>query len=373
VDKILATEQVTMFRSVYQGKRVLITGHTGFKGSFLAYYLKKLGSELCGIALKPETSPAHWELLNIDMRSEICDIRDFERVKAVFDSFRPEIVFHLAAQPIVRTSYLIPRETFEVNCMGTVNILDLCRQSDSVHSVVVVTSDKCYENVEKSAGYVESDPMGGYDPYSASKGCAELIANSYRRAFFNPDDYGKTHQILLASARAGNVIGGGDWACDRLVPDLMRSAASGVPARIRNPRATRPFQHVLEPLSGYLLLGAELFCGSKTASGAWNFGPDSNGIIDVGTAAAKLQEKWEKIDFIIDPPAGQPHEATLLHLDCTKAAEKLHWHGVLSTEEMFNFTAGWYRAFYQENRVVTGEQLDEYLLLAEKRGLSWIK
>ncbi len=362
-----------MFKSVYQGKRVLITGHTGFKGSYLALWLKQLGCELCGIALAPETSPAHWELLNIDMRSEICDIRNFDRVKAVFDDFRPEIVFHLAAQPIVRTSYQIPRETFDVNIMGTVNILDICRQSGSVHSIVVVTSDKCYENVEKSTGYVESDPMGGYDPYSASKGGAELVVNSFARSFFNPADYGRKHRILLASARAGNVIGGGDWACDRLVPDIMRAAAAGIPARLRNPRATRPFQHVLEPLSGYLLLGAELFRGNTAAAGAWNFGPADDGVIDVGTAAESLKKQWEKISFVIDPPAGQPHEAALLQLNCSKAAERLHWQGVLSTDEMFSFTAGWYRAFYQEKRVITGEQLDEYLLLAEKRGLSWIK
>jgi CDP-glucose 4,6-dehydratase len=362
-----------MFASVYQGKKVLITGHTGFKGSFLALWLQSLGCELCGIALEPETVPAHWSLLDLKMRSEICDIRDAAKVEAVINSFQPEIVFHLAAQPIVRTSYLIPRETFEVNIMGTVNILDICRRSDSVHSIVVVTSDKCYENVEKSAGYKESDPMGGYDPYSASKGCAELVANSFARSFFNPAEYGRKHHTLLATARAGNVIGGGDWAADRLVPDIMKAAAAGIPARIRNPHATRPFQHVLEPLSGYLLLGAKLCQGDTGAAGAWNFGPDNDGIIDVGTAAKMLSKQWSNINFTIDPPPDQPHEATLLHLDCTKAAEKLHWHGVLANEEMFRFTADWYKAFYQENKVISRQQLDEYISLAEKRDLSWIK
>ena len=362
-----------MFDSVYKGRRVLLTGHTGFKGSWLAFWLRKLGAEVCGAALEAAPEPNHYRLLAPEIRSEICDIRNTQHLQEIFTGFQPETVFHLAAQPIVRLSYEIPAETFDVNLMGTVNILDMCRRTSSVRSVVVITSDKCYENKEQLAGYTENDPMGGYDPYSASKGCAELASASFARSFFNPADYGKKHRTLLATARAGNVIGGGDWAADRLIPDLMRAAASGVPARIRNPHATRPWQHVLEPLSGYLQLGSGLFQGKTELAGAWNFGPDNNGIIDVGTAARQLQQQWPEIDFIIDPPPEQPHEATLLHLDCTKARDLLSWHGVLTPAEMFDFTSQWYREYYKNNRIITAEQLEKYINLAEKQGLLWTK
>ena len=361
-----------MFDSIYKGRKVLITGHTGFKGSWLAAWLKMLGADVCGIALEPETAPAHWNLLALDVKSVICDIRDREKLQKIFAEFQPETVFHLAAQPIVLRSYGIPVETFEINVMGTANILECCRNTPSVRAIVAVTSDKCYENREQTAGYTESDPMGGYDPYSASKGCCELVVSSYRRSFFNTADYGRKHQLLLASARAGNVIGGGDWAKDRLVPDIMRAAAAGVAAKIRNPFATRPWQYVLEPLSGYLQLGAELFLGKCSAAGAWNFGPDADGVVSVGKAAEMLAEKWEDIKFVFDTPAEQPHEATLLQLDCSKAHEELAWHGVLTPEEMFSFTAEWYREYYRNDRVITGEQLDRYIALAAERGLAWI-
>ncbi|MBR7131491.1 MAG: CDP-glucose 4,6-dehydratase [Lentisphaeria bacterium] len=361
-----------MFNSVYQGKRVLLTGHTGFKGSYLASWLSRMGAEVCAVALAPESSPAHWDLLSLPVESHLVDIRELAGLQQIFTSFQPEMVFHLAAQPIVRLSYDIPVETFETNVMGTVNILECCRRAPSLRAAVIVTSDKCYENREQSAGYIESDPMGGYDPYSASKGCCELVVSSYRRSFFNTADYGRKHQLLLASARAGNVIGGGDWAKDRLVPDIMRAAAAGVAAKIRNPFATRPWQYVLEPLSGYLQLGAELFLGKCSAAGAWNFGPDADGVVSVGKAAEMLAEKWEDIKFVFDTPAEQPHEATLLQLDCSKAHEKLAWHGVLTPEEMFSFTAEWYREYYRNDRVITGEQLDRYIALAAERGLAWI-
>lgn len=362
-----------MFNDIYRGKRVLITGHTGFKGSFLALWLKMLGADVCGIALVPETAPAHWDLLDLKIRSELCDIRDKEKVSAVFSSFQPEIIFHLAAQPLVRLSYEIPVETFEVNCMGTVNILELCRKTPSVKAIVAVTSDKCYENKETMHGYNESDPMGGYDPYSASKGCAELIISSYRRSFFNVEEYGKEHNVLLASARAGNVIGGGDWAKDRLIPDMMKAAAAEKITSIRNPGAIRPFQHVFEPLSGYLLLGGKLLAGETAAAGAWNFGPDQSGIITVREAAEKLASRWEKIRLDFPRITKAPHEAGLLLLDCSKAAEKLLWHGTLSADEMFDFTAGWYREFYGNKKVISSEQLTEYIRLAGERDLSWTK
>ncbi|MBQ9786890.1 MAG: CDP-glucose 4,6-dehydratase [Lentisphaeria bacterium] len=362
-----------MFNDIYRGKRVLVTGSTGFKGSWLCAWLQMLGSEVCGIALEPETSPAHYPLLNLKMRQEICDIRNREKMQEIFSSFQPEIVFHLAAQPLVRLSYRIPAETFEVNVMGTVNVLEVCRNTPQLRAIVAVTSDKCYENKEQLSGYRESDPMGGHDPYSSSKGCSELVINSYRRSFFSPSEYGKSHRVLLASGRAGNVIGGGDWAQDRLIPDMVKAAAAGVPAGIRNPHATRPWQHVLEPLSGYLLLGAELFQGNRAVAAPWNFGPDESGVTDVKTAVEMMQKKWHEITFFINEDPGAVHEAKLLQLNCTRAAELLAWHGVLRAEEMFEFTARWYRKFYRENKVVTFEQLEKYIALAEERGLKWSK
>lgn len=360
-----------MFKSVYSGRRVLVTGHTGFKGSWLCAWLKMLNAEICGIALEAKTDPAHWKLLDMDIDSRICDIRDREKIQNIFREFQPEIVFHLAAQPIVRLSYEIPAETFEVNVMGTVNILDICRSTPGVKAIVAVTSDKCYENREQHTGYCETDPMGGFDPYSASKGCSELVINSYRKSFFAPAAYGTAHRTLLASGRAGNVIGGGDWARDRLIPDIVRATAGNHPARVRNPLSTRPWQHVLEPLSGYLQLGAELFLGNTCAAEAWNFGPDENGVINVGNAAKRMQEFWDEITFVCDTPPDQPHEAGLLHLNCRKANEKLQWHGVLTAKEMFEFTALWYRKFYRENRIVTIDQLEKYIELAQKRNLKW--
>ena len=361
-----------MFNSIYHGKKVLVTGHTGFKGSWLCSFLRLLGAEVCGIALPPETPLSHWQLLDIPMPSLEIDIRDREKLIAAVKDFQPEFLFHLAAQPIVRYSYEIPAETFDTNVMGTVNILEACRQTPSLRSAVIITSDKCYENREQLAGYTENDPMGGFDPYSASKGCAELVVSSYRRSFFHPDNYGKSHHLLLASARAGNVIGGGDWAKDRLVPDIMQAAAKGEPALIRNPLATRPWQHVLEPLSGYLLLGQKLYEGDISAASPWNFGPAADGVINVQTACAMLQGAWEKISFEIAPVAGQPHEAKLLTLDCSKAEKLLRWHGVFSAEEMFGFTSQWYKEFYTDGKVITAEQLAAYLDLAEKRNLSWM-
>jgi len=306
-----------MFNSIYNGRKVLVTGHTGFKGSWLVYWLKALGAEVCGVSLPVPTAPAHWALLQLEMRSEIADIRDLEMLKKIFTSFRPEIVFHLAAQPLVRFSYREPVETFETNVIGTVRVLDACRTCDSVRAIVNVSSDKCYENREWVWGYRENDPMGGYDPYSASKGCAELVAGAYRQSYFNPETYGTKHQVLLASCRVGNVVGGGDWAEDRLVPDMMRAASRGETVTIRSPHATRPWQHVLEPLSGYLQVGQKLLEGQVAFSGPWNFGPEDEGAISVEKVVRCIHEFWPKVNCQFGSE-GEPHEAGLLKLDISK-------------------------------------------------------
>ena len=362
-----------MFNDVYRKCRVLITGHTGFKGSWLSFWLSELGAEGCGVALPPEGTPNHWELLKLGIRSQVCDIRDLDNLKAVFDDFRPEIVFHLAAQPLVRRSYRDPAATFDINVTGTANVLEAVRGCDAVRATVVVTSDKCYENREWQRPYREDDPMGGYDPYSASKGCAELVAASFRRSFFNPADYGVKHHTLLASARAGNVLGGGDWAEDRLVPDIMRGAAKGEAALIRNPASVRPWQHVLESLSGYLALGERLLAGTADFADGWNFGPAAGEPVTVGEAAEALRREWPDIKLVSAPPAEAPHEAKLLRLDCSKAERRLKWRGVWTPKECFRRTARWYRDFYRKGRLDTADDLREYFRAAEEAGLAWTK
>lgn len=361
-----------MFNQIYKNRRVLVTGHTGFKGSWLCRWLSVLGAEICGVSLPMDTEQAHVDLLNTAMRSELCDIRDKDGIRKIFEDFKPEIVFHLAAQPIVRRSYVEPAATFETNVMGTINVLEACRNIDTIAAIVVITSDKCYENREQLWGYREHDAMGGYDPYSASKGCTELVVSSYRRSFFNVNDFGKKHNVLLASVRAGNVIGGGDWASDRLVPDIMRATAVGKTTIIRSPYSVRPWQHVLEPLSGYLLLGARLFAGDAAVADGWNFGPADNAIITVEQAAQQLALYWNDISLSIMPPPEQPHEAGLLRLDCSKAKYELGWSGVLTPEETFEMTAVWYKEFYRNGMVITDSQLCDYVDKARCREAVWI-
>jgi len=356
----------SLFENIYKDRRVLITGHTGFKGSWLTLWLEHLGAKVAGYSLSPPTQPNHYDLLNLSCDSTIGDIRDIEKLKQVFSRFEPEIVFHLAAQPLVRYSYKEPKETFEVNVIGTVNVSDMCRITPSVKAIVNITSDKCYENKEWVWGYRENDPMGGYDPYSASKGCSELVTNAYRNSFFHPEQYGKTHHVLVASARAGNVIGGGDWGADRLVPDIMRSAAKGEKVIIRSPYAIRPWQHVLEPLSGYLLLGQKLLEGKKEFSGAWNFGPGSNDHHQVITVVKNMQNFWDKIDFsIMSDDEEKPHEANLLKLDCSKAYIRLGWKPVWNSFTAFEKTAIWYRNFYDGTNIISCQNLSEYIDSAE--------
>lgn len=361
-----------LFNNIYKGKKVLITGHTGFKGSWLSLWLIKLGADVIGYALEPPTKPSHFELLNLNMISIIGDIRDRDKLNSIIKTYKPDIVFHLSAQPLVRYSYINPLETFEINVMGTINLFEACRNTESVKAIVNVTSDKCYENKEWIWGYRENDPLGGYDPYSASKACAELVTISYRNSFFNPEDYGKKHNILLASVRSGNVIGGGDWGRDRLIPDIVRAITKNKKLYIRNPKATRPWQHVLEPLSGYLMLGQKLLEGRKEFADAWNFGPSDEGHINVETVVKSVKKRWNKFEYGIDSMSDNLHEAGLLKLDCSKAYTLLHWKPVWSFEKALDLTVRWYRGYYEEGKIYTEEDLEEYINDAKRLNLEWV-
>ncbi len=361
MSSLFSDSQSKIFNGIYSGKKVLITGHTGFKGSWLAFWLMQMGAEVCGYALEPPTKPNHFDLLKLDIRSEIGDIRDREKLYNVFKNFKPEIVFHLAAQPLVRLSYKEPLTTLETNIIGTANIFEACRQTSSVKAVINVTSDKCYENREWVWGYRENDPMGGYDPYSASKGCAELITTCYRNSYFNLDKYKKEHDLLLASCRAGNVIGGGDWADDRLIPDIMKAASKGETVIIRKPKSTRPWQHVLEPLNGYLLVGQKLLEGKKEFADAWNFGPSDSQVLSVEEVIIQMQKYWSDIKFKVEEDQNAPHEANLLKLDCSKAHTKLKWKPVWSNEQTFEKTANWYMSYYNNVALNTENNLKHFM------------
>lgn len=354
-----------MFGNHYQGRRVLLTGHTGFKGSWLALWLQQLGAQVTGVSLSPATSPSHWDLLGLDMPDSRIDIRDAAAVADVVHTVAPEIVFHLAAQPLVRRSYRDPLETWSTNVMGTANLLEACRYQSSVRAIVVITTDKCYENQEWEWGYRENDRLGGHDPYSASKAGAELVAASYRNAFFS-----QPYAPLLASARAGNVIGGGDWAEDRLIPDLVRAIARNSVLEIRSPNATRPWQHVLESLSGYLCLGEKLLEGKKEFAQAWNFGPDVDGNRSVADVLARLKSVWPAFAWHVTAHP-QPHEANLLHLDSAKARQQLGWSPVWTLDDGLGATAQWYRAQHEQGALISQDQLQAYIYDAKRAGMTW--
>lgn len=354
------------FDDTYRGRRVLLTGHTGFKGSWMAAWLSQMGAEVTGLALPPYGAPNHWDLLDTSTTDLRGDIRDLTMVQAAFDQAQPEIVFHLAAQALVRRSYRDPLESWSTNVMGTANILELCRRAPSVRAVVVITTDKVYANNEWPWGYREIDRLGGHDPYSASKAACELVVDSYRKAFGHADS-----APLMATARAGNVIGGGDWSEDRLIPDLIRAVQLRTSLEIRSPQATRPWQHVLECLSGYLLLGQRLLEGKAEFADAWNFGPASEDNRTVAEVLTALQRFWPELAWSISA-AMQPHEANLLYLDCAKASSHLHWAPVWTLEEGIEMTADWYRAFQATGSVRTTEQLGRYLESARAAGYSWI-
>lgn len=333
--------------NTYYNKTVLVTGHTGFKGSWLAIWLKELGADVVGYALDPPSEPNNFEVTKLrdKIRHIQGDIRDLDLLMATLRKYQPEFVFHLAAQPIVRLSYNEPKMTFDTNVGGTVNVFEAVRLNPCVKVLVNITSDKCYENKEWVWGYRENDPMGGHDPYSASKGCAELVFNSYLKSFF-PSRVEQNRQIGAASARAGNVIGGGDWGMDRLVPDCIRALSSGQAISIRSPYAIRPWQHVLEPLSGYLRLGAGLWEDPEKYSGAWNFGPDDSSHLTVAEMADRLIKCWGDGSWenLSDPQA--LHEAKLLKLNCDKAHAELNWSSIFTIDECLRMTADWYKEFY---------------------------
>ena len=339
------------FKGLYKEKKVLVTGHTGFKGSWLAIWLKELGADVIGYSLAPPSVPNNFEAAKLQDRMTHAhgDIRDLDRLIETFKKYQPEFVFHLAAQSLVRLSYDDPKLTFDTNIGGTVNVFEAVRKTPGVKVLVNITSDKCYENREWVWGYRENDPMGGHDPYSASKGCAELVFNAYLQSFFS-EKAAHSSNIGAASARAGNVIGGGDWGQDRLVPDCIRALISGQKIGIRSPHAIRPWQHVLEPLSGYLGLGALLTQDPKKYSGAWNFGPEDSSHLTVAEVVKKLIYHWGSgaWEDLADPKA--PHEANLLKLCCDKAHVELNWYSVLSIDECLQMTANWYKEFYSGNQ-----------------------
>lgn len=358
-----------LFGGAYAGRRVLITGHTGFKGSWMALWLQELGAKVGGLALAPGTDPAHWNLLGLQLAHDArVDLRNAAAVRDAVAAFQPEIVFHLAAQTLVRRGYREPTATFDTNVSGLVHLFEAVRRCASVRVVVNATTDKVYEPHITSTGYREDDRLGGYDPYSTSKACAEMVSTCYRHSYFDCDD-GRGHAVRLATARAGNVIGGGDWGEDRLVPDLVRAAASGQPLRLRNPQATRPWQHVLEPLSGYLRIGQALLSGAATGD-AWNFGPAADATLGVGEVVARLQHSWPQLQVQHDR-GPHPHEAAFLTLDCSKVERELGWHPVWNADTTLQRTARWYQAFAEDRRVCSRDDLSAYVADARRAVLEW--
>ena len=339
-----------MFDNIYKKKTALITGHTGFKGSWLAIWLKELGADIVGYSLAPPSEPNNFEATKL--REKITDIhgdiRDLDRLMETFKKYQPEFVFHLAAQPLVRLSYDEPKMTFDTNVGGTVNVFEAVRKAPSVKVLVNITSDKCYENREWVWGYRENDPLGGHDPYSASKGCAELVFSAYLKSFFSQST-AQNRQIGAASARAGNVIGGGDWGTNRLVPDCIRALSRHQPIGIRR-HAIRPWQHVLEPLGGYLRLGVLLSQYPEKYSGAWNFGPDDSSHLTVAAMVDRLIKYWGDGSWndLSDPQA--LHETSLLKLNCEKAHAELNWRSALTIDECLQMTADWYKKFYTDSQ-----------------------
>lgn len=362
-----------LFGGAYRNRRVLVTGHTGFKGSWLTLWLLRLDAEVAGYSKDVPTRPSNFEVLGLrnKIRHIKGDVTDIKRLDKAFRDFSPDIVFHLAAQALARRSYDIPRETFYTNLGGTVNILECLRRSDSVKAAVVVTSDKCYQNIEQEAGYREGDRLGGGDPYSASKACAEIAAAAYMHSFFKENG-----RLNIATARAGNVIGGGDWAEDRIIPDCVRAISRGKDMMMRNPDATRPWQHVLEPLSGYLFLGQRLLQRAEGVNGeAFNFGPDEKVIKSVREVIELFLSYWGEGAWEYRPLKDGKKESKLLRLCCEKAHSRLGWAAALDFEECVRMTAEWYKNYYARNKDMAGvanSEIDQYVERAAGKGLPWI-
>lgn len=364
-----------LFNNVYKGKKVLITGHTGFKGSWLTLWLKELGAEITGYALKADTDPSLFEILNLKNKINHieADIRDIETLENTLRVFKPDIIFHLAAQPLVRYSYKNPRYTYETNVMGTVNLLEAAKNYPSAKVILNVTSDKCYHNNETHTAYKETDSMGGNDPYSSSKGAAEIVTLAYRNSFFNQAEYGKTHNTAIATARAGNVIGGGDWSEDRLIPDCIRALIKNDIITLRNPNSIRPWQHVLEPLSGYLWLGALMWNDGTSYSEGWNFGPDNENALTVEEVVKKILELFQSGNYKVDNGTSL-HEARLLTLDITKAISMLNWRPVFNNDQSIKETTEWYKHFYENNADIqefTLDQINNYIKKAQELEVKW--
>lgn len=338
------------FEKIYKGKNVLITGHTGFKGSWMSIWLNSLGANVIGYALDPYTEYDNFVVSNlkdkiIDIRG---DIRDKNKLNEVFKKYKPEFVFHMAAQPIVSISYELPVDTYEINVMGTINVLEAIRNTAETKVGIIITTDKCYQNVEQVWGYRENDSLGGYDPYSSSKGAAEIAINSWRSSFMNPNNY-ESHGKSIASVRAGNVIGGGDWSKNRLIPDCIRALENEEIIEIRNPNAIRPWEHVLEPLSGYLLLGLKIYNNPSLYCEAWNFGPNINSAIPVIDICNKIVDKYGRGNIKCIENREKIYESNILTLDISKAIFKLGWHPTLNIDEALSLTVDWYRRYRNEN------------------------
>ena len=358
---------------VFKDKKILITGHTGFKGTWLTAWLKLLGSEIVGISLDIVSDPSHFLEANLDdgIKDYRVDIRDREKIIEITKKERPDFIFHLAAQSLVRESYLNPVDTWSTNLMGTLNILEALRNVDKKCTAVIITSDKCYDNVEWVWGYKETDSLGGPDPYSSSKGAAELLIKSYLKSFFASEDC----EVRIASARAGNVIGGGDWAKDRIIPDCVKAWSQDKIVQLRNPNATRPWQHVLEPLSGYLRLAYDLDKSRRLHGEPFNFGPPAQQNQSVSELVEVMSHYWDKVRWEdISKTVDQPYESGLLKLNCDKALHELNWRAVMDFEETVSMTAEWYKSFYLDQTTIldfTNSQLEKYTDLAKSRGLDW--
>lgn len=357
-------------KEFWKNKNVLITGHTGFKGSWLSLWLQEMGANVVGVSLDPPTNPSIYEQARVgkDMQSLRADIRDLDNLKKIFKKYKPEIVFHLAAQPLVRYSYREPVETYQTNVMGTLNILEAIRSIDSVRAAVMITTDKCYENREWEWGYRENEPMGGHDPYSSSKGCAELLIASYRDSYFPAAGYNK-HKTAIASVRAGNVIGGGDWAEDRLIPDIIRSVLTKDSVHIRNPNSIRPWQHVLEPLDGYLVLAEKLFVSGEQYAEAWNFGPKEEDAKSVQWIVDKMTKLWaDDASWVVDD-GDHPHEANYLKLDCSKAHTKLGWWPKWSLECALEKIVEWHKEEKKgsDMKLFSLNQIESYMQTREEK------